>query len=469
MTTNIPQDLLDQAQQGDADAQFELGHHYAVNDDMRTSMACYRKAAEAGHPVARYLYGTLCLDDAEALKWLEKCAHQDYAPCQTELARRIQAGNGSDSDPQEALAWLYKAARHGDKEALMDLGSQFEYGVDVPLCKTLAFVFYGYAADIIYKQAGGAGHDPIPQRAHAELATQLDAEELALGRRLLERLINGADLDAIVQEGLQHNLKRLQRIKLFERWALSEHAGFYNQNFESPLWTISLEPDEQLDDPWTAVQAFIAKKSVPDFYTNTRAALQKPANYNLAKVIASAYGVDVKAYRHFAEKTHLWVEGGFGLKASLYPLAVKKLKAWPDSYRNLFHDEVHYKLWCSEWCWDVRFPWLREKVKVHWPALIIATGNKGINAFKHALVNEEYLVEEGELPVPATGHHIHYFLLEKEGAGRQLICITPPMVGVHGISSYEKAERVGDFLRNLTIKYQVALQVRRDGNGFNIK
>jgi hypothetical protein len=57
--------------------------------------------------------------------------------------------------------------------------------------------------------------------------------------------------------------------------------------------------------------------------------------------------------------------------------------------------------------------------------------------------------------VPATGHHIHYFLLEREGAGRQLICITPPMAGVHGISSYEKARLYGHEITRLAKGFAV--------------
>ncbi len=81
--------LCKAAEQGDIDAQYELGN-------------CYYN----GNGVSE--------DKAEAVKWYYKAANRGYARAQYSLGNCYYNGYGVDKDEVEAIKWYRKAAEQGD-------------------------------------------------------------------------------------------------------------------------------------------------------------------------------------------------------------------------------------------------------------------------------------------------------------------------------------------------------------------
>ena len=90
-------DLKKAAEQGDADAQFNLGCMYAD-----------------GEGVAE--------DSAEAVKWWLKAAEQRTAMAQNNLGYMYDNGQGVDQDNVEAYMWYNLAAAQGDEKAKTNKG-----------------------------------------------------------------------------------------------------------------------------------------------------------------------------------------------------------------------------------------------------------------------------------------------------------------------------------------------------------
>lgn len=94
------------AEQGFADAQFNLGRIYGPADGL------YRRSRAAPE------------DYAEAAKWLGKAAAQGYAPAQIRLGDLYASGGrGLEQDYVRAYAWTSLAAANGNPPALKQLES----------------------------------------------------------------------------------------------------------------------------------------------------------------------------------------------------------------------------------------------------------------------------------------------------------------------------------------------------------
>ena len=113
--------FLKAAEQGHADAQFNLGIMYAngegVAKDPREAVAWYRKAAEQGHADAQnnlgaaYEIGSGILQDFTlAARWYEVAARQGDAWGQRNLALLLRDGRGVAANPVLAHAWLNRAS-----------------------------------------------------------------------------------------------------------------------------------------------------------------------------------------------------------------------------------------------------------------------------------------------------------------------------------------------------------------------
>lgn len=128
------------AQAGDPLAQNLMGsaHKYGrfVRQDHAASMQWFRKAAEQGLADAQFnlgrIYGpadglyrrsrAVPEDYAEAAKWLGKAAAQDYAPAQVKLAELYASGGrGLDQDYVRAYFWTQVAAENGSEPARKQL------------------------------------------------------------------------------------------------------------------------------------------------------------------------------------------------------------------------------------------------------------------------------------------------------------------------------------------------------------
>ena len=102
---------LKAAEQGDSEAQTDLGMRYHTGD---------------GVPK----------DYAEAVKWYHKAAEQGHAIAQYNLGVMYAIGEGVPQDDAEAAKWYRKAAEQGRARAQYNLGSMYEQGEGVPQAGT---------------------------------------------------------------------------------------------------------------------------------------------------------------------------------------------------------------------------------------------------------------------------------------------------------------------------------------------
>jgi TPR repeat protein len=121
-------ELKTRAQQGDVNAQFDLGLKYqlgvGVKQDSVEAVRWYRKAAEQGDAHAQSNLGVMYRngygvpkDYAEAARWYRKAADQGDIGGQTELGAMYLNGKGVPKNRSLALYWYNKAAKQGDKDA----------------------------------------------------------------------------------------------------------------------------------------------------------------------------------------------------------------------------------------------------------------------------------------------------------------------------------------------------------------
>ncbi len=109
------------AEQGDADAQYNLGVMY-----------------DKGQGVAQ--------NYAEAVKWYRKAAEQGYADAQYNLAQMYRKGQGVTQDYAEAVKWYRKAAEQGHADAQYNLGVMYGKGQGVPQDYVFAHMWFNLSA-----------------------------------------------------------------------------------------------------------------------------------------------------------------------------------------------------------------------------------------------------------------------------------------------------------------------------------
>ena len=156
------QDLQQQADSGDADAQFHLGDCYffglGVPKDQRKGVIWYRKAAEAGQMQAQFNLGG-CLHEGlgiepnlmEAIQWWRRSAGQDYAPAQISIGDCYIFGKGLAQDEEEGVRWFRKAAMQNYPAAQHRLGNCYFNGQGVRSDVVQAIQWYRKAADQGYQ------------------------------------------------------------------------------------------------------------------------------------------------------------------------------------------------------------------------------------------------------------------------------------------------------------------------------
>lgn len=94
------------AENGDAQAQYELACLYSYGDTIEGAQ----------------------LNFEEALKWLRKSAKQKYPPAFNAIGLAYENGEGVKRDLKKALKWFKKASDAGDVVALRNLASCYKYG-----------------------------------------------------------------------------------------------------------------------------------------------------------------------------------------------------------------------------------------------------------------------------------------------------------------------------------------------------
>jgi len=140
------------AEQGDAEAQFQLGECYrlgtGVAQDIEEAAKWYRKAAEQGHAVAQHSLGVFHLhgfgiaeDREKAVEWFRKAAEQGYEDSINVLKQM--------ENPQEEteLERIRKAAEQGDAEAQYKLGVCYKKGSGVSFSLSEAAEWFRKAAE----------------------------------------------------------------------------------------------------------------------------------------------------------------------------------------------------------------------------------------------------------------------------------------------------------------------------------
>ena len=121
---------------------FVLGYLYyngrRVEQDYSEAVKCYKEAAEQGDADAQYQLGECYYhgegverDDSEAVKWYEEAAEQRNADAQYELGDCYYNGKGVKRVYSEAVKWFRKAAEQGNTDAQYKLGECYYYGEGV--------------------------------------------------------------------------------------------------------------------------------------------------------------------------------------------------------------------------------------------------------------------------------------------------------------------------------------------------
>ena len=146
------------AQNGDAEAQFDLGVSYDRGDgvvrDAAQAFKWYQEAAEQGLAKAQFnlavLYFTgdgVVKSDVQALKWFRRSAEQNVVAAQNNLGAFYEKGIGVKPDIELAVGWYRKAAEQGLAESQYMLGTKYGLGHGVSRNKIESFRWIRYAAN----------------------------------------------------------------------------------------------------------------------------------------------------------------------------------------------------------------------------------------------------------------------------------------------------------------------------------
>jgi uncharacterized protein len=188
------EETLRSAEQGDAEAQFDLGRAYDGGDvfshiqqDSAEAATWYLKAAEQGHVSAQwnlsclYAYGEGVRQDyTEALLWAHKAAeygHDAYA--QRAVGSAYEHGQGVTQDYTEAVNWYRKAAEQRNALAQFNLGTMYRFGLGVPRDLVNAHMWIDLAA----RACTGDNHTDDDQKEYSSaleaVAAEMTPQEIA--------------------------------------------------------------------------------------------------------------------------------------------------------------------------------------------------------------------------------------------------------------------------------------------------
>ena len=145
------------AEQGVAEAQFDLGWMYAqgrgvIRDDAAAAK-WYRKAADQRFSHAQYGLAVMYYEGrgvkqnyAEALKWYRKASDQGDVMAQYDVGLMYERGDGVTRDDTEAVDWYRKAALQGFDRAQHKLGLMYVNGQGVTADYIEAYAWLSLAA-----------------------------------------------------------------------------------------------------------------------------------------------------------------------------------------------------------------------------------------------------------------------------------------------------------------------------------
>ena len=145
------------AEQGLADAQYNLGQMYAegkgVSQNHKSAVKWYRLSAEQGNADAQFNLGLMYRkgqgvpqDDRTAVKWYRLSAEQGNDSAQTELGFMYEEGKGVPQDYKTAVKWYTLAAEQGDAVAQTAVGLMYAQGHGVVQDIVYAHMWYNIAS-----------------------------------------------------------------------------------------------------------------------------------------------------------------------------------------------------------------------------------------------------------------------------------------------------------------------------------
>jgi len=142
------------ANQGDVNAQFELG--------------------------ARYGYGSepdnITPDKNKAMEWLLKAAAQGSSEAQSNIGWIYYRGeSGVTKDDKKAMEWFLKAAEQGDIHAQRQIGGMYYYGEGVPEDNVLSYM---------WSEIGAASGDDVAVKMMANLTKTMTPEQIVKAKQM---------------------------------------------------------------------------------------------------------------------------------------------------------------------------------------------------------------------------------------------------------------------------------------------
>ena len=146
-------DLRVLAEQGDAEAQFNLGTRYA-----------------SGRGVPE--------DETEAVRWFRLAADQGHITAQLNLGARYAIGQGVPEDDAESVRWLRLAADQGAADAQHSLGTRYERGLGVPQNIVASHMWFTLAA----ARSSDENSDAYA-KARDAVAARMTADQIAEAQR----------------------------------------------------------------------------------------------------------------------------------------------------------------------------------------------------------------------------------------------------------------------------------------------
>ena len=181
--------LISEANSGDAKAALALGLKYANGDGVPVqdaeAMRWLQKAAQAGEPLAQYRLGTFFEkgrgvdpDQDQAVRWYGEAAKHGNRKAMHALGVADANGTGVKKNFPEAVRWFKAAAELGLTDSQFNLAVLYERGLGVPTSLPEAYKWYAIAA---------ASGDSESKTRVVALATQISASE----REAADRLAKG--------------------------------------------------------------------------------------------------------------------------------------------------------------------------------------------------------------------------------------------------------------------------------------
>ena len=133
-----PKNLVEMAQSGDVNAQYELSLNLLKENKGAESARWLFMAANGGHAISQYNMGFflekgdgISKDETGAAQWYQRAAEQGYAEAQHNLGLMLLNGTGVSKNELDAVKWFHRAAEQGYPAAQYNLGLMLFNGTGV--------------------------------------------------------------------------------------------------------------------------------------------------------------------------------------------------------------------------------------------------------------------------------------------------------------------------------------------------